>query len=83
MLSLLKTFELTLQNKQKITVYPDDEDAQAFYVLPSQPRFRLRDDGTPYFTFIKYKDRTAEGAWCYFDTMFAARPEELVEIRRS
>src|ERR1700730_17867046 len=82
MLSLLKTFELSLKNKQKMTVYPDDEDPNTFYVLPSQPRFRLKDDGTPYFTFIKYKDRTAEGAWCFFGTMFAPRPEELEEIEK-
>jgi len=67
---------------QKWTVYRDDVEATTFYIMPDQPRFRLDDDGKPFFQFIKYRDANGQGGGlCIFDVECAPRPEEMSRIR--
>jgi len=77
MLAIMKT-----QTINGITVYGDDEDPTMFYLLPSQPRFRLNDDGTPVFKFLKYRnpidkpDGSKGGGFLIFDSEFVV-PDDV------
>src|SRR5882757_564018 len=38
------------------TVYPDSDSDSIFYAIPNLPRLRWFDDGTPAFTFLKFRE---------------------------
>jgi hypothetical protein len=82
---------LNLDRSQMIeglTVYHDDAEANLFYILPDQPRFRI-DDVTkkPVFKFIKYKmpvdrpDGSKGGGFVVFDSSLTVPDDKLKKIR--
>lgn len=69
---------------QGLTAYRDEFDWTTYYVLPSQPRYRIDDNGDPVFKFLKYRnpiDREGGkkgGGFLIFDVEFVV-PEEKQE----
>jgi hypothetical protein len=72
-----------------VTIYGDDEQPWVFYVLASQPTFRLDQNGHPVFRFIKYRlpldrpDGKKGGALVAFDVEFAVANADLDKIRKA
>lgn len=70
-----------------LTTYRDERDWTMFYVLPSQPRFRLDDSGMPVFKFLKYRfpvdrpDGKKGGGFLIFDVEFAVPDDKLAAIK--
>lgn len=70
-----------------VTIYRDDLQANLFYLIPQQPRFRI-DDTTkkPVFRFIKYKmpvgrpDGSKGGGFVIFDSEFTVPDDKLKKI---
>lgn len=65
------------------TVYRDHADETTYYVLPSQPRFRIDDNGHPVFKFIKYRfpidraDGKKGGGFLIADVEFVVPEDKL------
>lgn len=72
-----------------VSIYGDDQMPWVFYVLASQPTFRLDDHGRPVFKFIKYRlpldrpDGKKGGALVAFDVEFAVPDPDLEKIRKA
>jgi hypothetical protein len=72
-----------------ISIYPDDQSPLAFYVITSQPTFRLDDKGHPIFKFIKYRlplnrpDGKRGGALVAFDVQFAVSDADMEKVRKA
>src|ERR1700726_1098095 len=43
------------------TVYPDGDSDYIFYAIPNLPSLRWFDDGTPAFTFLKFREAVQSG----------------------
>src|SRR5277367_4598158 len=43
------------------TVYPDSDSDSIFYAIPNLPRLRWFADGTPAFTFLKFREAAQSG----------------------
>lgn len=77
----------SVQTIEGVQVYGDDTSLTKFYLVPEKPRFRLNDDGTPAFTFIKYRepidraDGKRGGAFLVFDAEFVVSEEKLPVIK--
>jgi hypothetical protein len=77
-----------LQQIEGLSVYGDDSQANLFYVLADQPRFRI-DDVTkkPVFKFIKYKmpvgrpDGSKGGGFVIFDSNFVVPDDKMNKIQ--
>lgn len=69
------------------TVYRDHTDRSTYYVLPSQPRFRIDDNGQPVFKFIKYRfpidrqDGKKGGGFLIADVEFVVPEDKLTKIQ--
>jgi len=56
-----------------VTVFGDDEKYNVFYLLPEEPRYRINQDGTLAFQFLKYRhpinhsDGSKGGGYAMFD----------------
>ena len=71
-----------------IQVYPDSDQWDLFYLLPSQPRIRIDDTtGKPVFTFLKYRNPIARadgskgGGFIIFDSEFAVPPAQVTAAK--
>lgn len=70
-----------------LTTYRDDKDRKMFYVLPSQPRFRIDAEGNPMIKFLKYRmpidreDGKKGGGFLIFDVEFAVPKDKLDAIK--
>lgn len=69
-----------------LTVYRDHSDWTLYYILPSQPGFRLDDNGIPVFKFIKYRfpidraDGKKGGGFLIADIEFVVPEDKLQKI---
>lgn len=70
-----------------VTVFRDDVHRYTYYLLPSQPRFRLDDNGRPVFRFIKYRvpidraDGKKGGGFAIFDVEFVVPDDVRLKIK--
>jgi hypothetical protein len=70
-----------------LTVYRDERDWTSYYVLPSQPRYRIDDNGDPVFKFLKYRNPIEReggkkgGGFLIFDVEFVVPTDKEVKIR--
>lgn len=70
-----------------LTTYWDDKDIATAYLLPNTPRFRLDDEGSPVFKFMKYKfpidraDGKKGGGFLVCDVEFGVTKQQEDEIR--
>lgn len=64
----------TQQRINGVNVFNDDQSPYRYYLIADQPRIRMRDDGTPAFRFLKYRnpidrpDGRRGGGFLVFDT---------------
>ena len=70
-----------------VTVYSDDEREDTFYLLEDEPSFARNDDGTPKFSYFKYRslkeneDGSVGGGYCMLSTQLAVEEETRESIR--
>lgn len=69
-----------------ITVFGDDTYDDVYYAIPETPRFRVDDNGTPIFKFLKYRnpidrqDGKRGGGFVFFDTEFTLTNDQLQRV---
>src|SRR5690348_7200385 len=86
---MLKITALDEATVPGVSIYGDDQLPWVFYVLASQPTFRLDDKGRPVFKFIKYSlpidrpDGKKGGALVTFDVEFAVADADIEKIRKA
>lgn len=82
---------LKLDTEEQIegeTVFHDDTQPFVYYVLPSQPRYRLEAGGKPMLNFLKYKmpidrpDGRVGGGYVFFDVEFTVPEAKETKIRQ-
>jgi hypothetical protein len=70
-----------------IEVYGDDEREGTYYLLPNEPSFARNEDGTPKFSYFKYRslkeneDGSVGGGYCLLSTQLAVGEEKREKIR--
>ncbi len=83
---MLKTTAVDEATVPGVSIYGDDQLPWVFYVLASQPTYRLDDKGRPIFKFIKYRlainrpDGKKGGALVAFDVEFAVSDGDMQKI---
>src|SRR5689334_14680005 len=64
----------TQQRINGVNVFNDDQSPYRYHLVADQPRIRMREDGTPAFRFLKYRnpidrpDGRKGGGFLVFDT---------------
>lgn len=76
-----------VQTIEGVTVYGDNKSISTFYLVADVPRFRLDENGSPVFKFLKYRmpidraDGKKGGGYLFFDSEFVVDDVKKEAVR--